>query len=43
MEKDIEFIGVDGLYGNNNGIQLVQEGILTAAYYIQQVVMRPLN
>lgn len=31
VEKDIDFIGVDGLYGKGNGIQLVQEGILKAS------------
>lgn len=31
IEKKIDFIGVDGLYGENNGIQLVQDGILKAS------------
>ncbi|WP_178989631.1 hybrid sensor histidine kinase/response regulator transcription factor [Winogradskyella schleiferi] len=30
VEKAIKFIGVDGLNGDNNGIQLVQNGILSA-------------
>ncbi|TXG37477.1 substrate-binding domain-containing protein [Seonamhaeicola maritimus] len=30
VEKSIKFIGVDGLYGTNNGIQLVENGILLA-------------
>ncbi|MFD0835280.1 substrate-binding domain-containing protein [Mariniflexile aquimaris] len=30
IEKTIKFIGVDGLNGENNGIQLVQKGILAA-------------
>ena len=30
LEKKIKFIGVDGLNGENNGIQLVRRGILTA-------------
>lgn len=30
VEKEIEFIGVDGLSGLDNGIQLVQKGILAA-------------
>jgi len=30
IEKQIEFIGVDGLSGLDNGIQLVQKGILAA-------------
>lgn len=31
IEKSIKFIGVDGLNGENNGIQLVQSGILSAS------------
>ena len=31
VEKTIKFIGVDGLNGDNNGIQLVQKGILSAS------------
>ncbi|MBP0902649.1 substrate-binding domain-containing protein [Mariniflexile gromovii] len=31
VEKNIKFIGVDGLNGDNNGIQLVQSGILAAS------------
>lgn len=31
VEKTIKFIGVDGLNGDNNGIQLVQNGILSAS------------
>ncbi len=31
VEKSIKFIGVDGLNGENNGIQLVQNGILSAS------------
>ncbi|MEP3838897.1 MAG: substrate-binding domain-containing protein [Algibacter sp.] len=30
VEESIKFIGVDGLYGPNNGIQLVQNGVLAA-------------
>ncbi|WP_339660316.1 substrate-binding domain-containing protein [uncultured Polaribacter sp.] len=31
VEKTIKFIGIDGLNGDNNGIQLVQKGILSAS------------
>lgn len=31
VEKTIKFIGIDGLNGDNNGIQLVQNGILSAS------------
>ncbi|WP_087520445.1 hybrid sensor histidine kinase/response regulator transcription factor [Polaribacter sp. SA4-12] len=31
LEKQIKFIGVDGLNGDNNGIQLVKKGVLTAS------------
>ena len=31
VEKEIEFIGVDGLHGEDNGIELVRNGILSAS------------
>ena len=31
VEKTIKFIGIDGLNGDNNGIQLVQKGILSTS------------